>query len=149
MDKDLAWGLVFSLGGLSGFIWSCRNLWLGIQSYHWNLIDCDIIESQIEIWSWRMQKSYAPKISYEYTFDTLHYQGNKVRYGGMWETESDANAYHEKYAEGSTVKVSVDPIHPERSVLVPGASILIYLKIIASIFFGALGYKLLWPYLMD
>lgn len=129
MDKKLGYGLLLSLGGLVGFIWSSRNLWLAIRSRRWNLFDCHIIDSRIEIRRGRI-RYYVPIISYEYTFDGLHYEGNKIRYAGTWETESGSRDYCDKYSLGRIVKVSVDPIHPERSVLVPGASLLSYLYVI-------------------
>jgi hypothetical protein len=145
MDHKLIYGLLLSLGGLVGFIWSSRNLWRAILSRHWNLIDCDIIESRVEIRRARI-KGYVPIISYKYTFDGLHYEGYKIRYGGTWETESGSRDYCDKYSAGSVVKVSVDPLHPERSVLVPGASSLSYLYVFGSIVSAAIGFVLLFTY---
>jgi hypothetical protein len=148
MDHKLIYGLLLSLGGLIGFIWSSRNLWLAILSRHWNLIDCDIIESRVEIRRARI-RAYVPIISYKYTFGGLHYEGYKIRYGGTWETESGSRDYCEKYPVGSIVKVSVDPIHPERSVLVPGASLLSYLYVIGSMVSAAVGSVLSFSYLAN
>lgn len=148
MQQRLAFAFTFGLGGLIGFTWSSRNLWLALRSHHWNLVDCDIIESRVEERSTSRGRWYVPIISYEYKFEGLHFEGNKIRYGGTWGTESEANAYCEKYPEGSTVKVSVDPIHPERSVLVPGGTF-IYLAFIASIVSAVLGFSPLFAYLID
>jgi len=148
MNQRLAFALTFGLGGLIGFIWSSRNLWLAVRSHHWNLVDCDIMESRVEIRKDRYGRSYIPIISYEYKFEGLHFEGNKIRYGGTWGTKSEANAYCEKYPEGSSVKVSVDPIHPERSVLVPGGTF-IYLAFIASIVSAVLGLSPLLAYMTD
>jgi len=148
MDHKLIYGLLLSLGGLIGFIWSSRNLWLAVLSRRWNLVDCDIIESRVEI-IWGRIRAYVPIISYKYTFDGLHYEGNKIRYGGTWETESGSRDFCEKYSLGGIAKVSVDPIHPERSVLMPGASLLSYLSVIGSIVSAAIGFVLLLTYLMD
>jgi hypothetical protein len=148
MDHKLIYGLLLSLVGLIGFIWSSRNLLLALRSHHWNLVDCDIIDSRVEIRRARI-KAYVPIISYQYTFDGLHHAGNKIRYGGTWETESGSRDYCEKYSVGSIVKVSVDPIHAERSVLVPGASLLSYLCVIGSIVSAAIGFVLLFTSLMN
>ncbi len=145
MDHKLIYGLLLSLGGLIGFMWSSRNLWLAIRSHHWNLVECDIIESRVQI-IWGRIRAYVPVISYEYTFDGLHYEGYKIRYGGTWETESGSRDYCEKYSVGSVVKVSVDPMHPERCVLVPGASLLSYLYVIGSIASEAIGFILFFTY---
>ena len=145
MDHELIYGLLLSLVGLIGFIWSSRNLWLALLSRHWNLANCNVIESRVETRRGRI-RYYVPIISYEYTFDGLHHAGNKIRYGGTWETESGSRDYCEKYSIGSIVKVSVDPIHPERSVLVPGASLLSYFYVIGSIVSAAIGFVLLFTY---
>jgi len=140
MDKNTFGFLLFGLGGLIGFIWSSRNLWLAIRSRHWNLFNCDIVESRVEKRSgWRIT-SYIPIISYKYTFDGVHYEGNTIRYGGTFGRESRSRDYCETYSAGSIVKVSVDPTHPKRSVLVPGVSLFLIWEIIFSAVIGTLGF---------
>ena len=146
MDKNIFGFLVFGLGGLMGFAWSLRNLWLAIRSRLWNLYDCDIIDSRVEKRrGWRIT-SYVPIISYEYIFDGVRYEGNKIRYGGTFDSESRSRNYCEIYSVGRIVKVSVDPIHPKRSVSVPGVSLFLVWEIMFSAVIGTLGFIALLLY---
>lgn len=146
MDEKTFFFLLFGLIGLTSFASFLRELWLAIRSRHWNLFDCDIIDCQVEKRrGWRIT-SFVPIISYEYTFDGVRYEGNKIRYGGTWDSESNSRDYCEKYSVGRIVKVSVDPIHPKRSVLVPGVSLFLIWEIIFSIVIGTWGFAALILY---
>jgi Protein of unknown function (DUF3592) len=130
----LGWGLV----ALTGLIWSLRNLWLALRSKYWNEVDCEIIESDVKITQLK-GKSYRPMISYRYNVNGFDYEGNKIKYGATWGSESVANDYCEKYPVGKIVKVSFDPMNHNRSVLEPGASWRIFGAIILFLAIGAMG----------
>ena len=138
----LGWGLV----GLTGLIWSLRNLWLALQSKYWNEVDCEIIESDVKITQLK-GKSYRPMISYRYNVNGFDYEGNKIKYGATWGSESVANNYCEKYPVGKKVKISIDPNNYGRSVLEPGASLSTIVWIILYSALAAMGYRALLAYL--
>ncbi len=128
------WGLV----GLAGLIWSLRNLWLSLRSKYWNEVDCEIIESYVKITQLK-GRSYRPMISYRFNVNGLEYEGNKIKYGATWGTETVANDYCEKYPVGKIVKVNFDPMNHKRSVLEPGASWRIFGAILLFLAAGAFG----------
>jgi hypothetical protein len=138
----LGWGLV----GLTGLIWSLRNLWLALRSKYWNEVDCEIIESDVKTIQLK-GKSYRPVISYRYNVNGFDYEGNKIKYGATWGTESVANDYCEKYPAGKIVKVSFDPMNHHRSVLEPGASWRTFGAIILFLAAGAWGLTGILDYL--
>jgi Protein of unknown function (DUF3592) len=154
MNGNLSIFLVNGLGGLIGYglcgfiglIWSLRNLWLSLRSKYWNIVEGEIKESYVKITQYR-GKAYYPIISYRYNVDGLDYEGNKIKYGGMWRTESVANDYCERYRVGDKVKVSFDPMNHDRSVLEPGASWRIWGAIILFLAVAAIGYRALLTYL--
>jgi hypothetical protein len=138
----IGWGLC----GLIGLIWSLRNLWLSLRSKYWNIVEGKINESYVKITQYR-GKMYYPIISYTYNVDGFDYEGNKIKYGGTWRTESVANDYCMKYPVGEKVKVSFDSMNHNRSVLEPGASWRIYGAIILFLALAAMGYRALLAYL--
>ena len=138
--------LGWSLFALIGLIWNLRNLWLSLRSKYWNEVDCEIIESHVEI-TYIRGRSYHPIISYRFNVNGFDYEGNKIKYGGMWRTESVANDYCERYRVGDKVKISFDPMNHKRSVLEPGASWRIFGAIILFLALAAMGYRALLAYL--
>ena len=130
--------LGWSLFALIGLIWNLRNLWLSLRSKYWNEVDCEIIESHVEITYFR-GKNYHPIISYRFNVNGIDYEGNKIKYGGIGATKSAADDYCERYRVGDKVKVSFDPMNHNRSVLEPGASWRIYGAIILLLALGAMG----------
>jgi hypothetical protein len=109
-----------------------------LRSKYWNEIDCEIIESDINInriGNW----SYNPIISYRFNVNGFDYEGNKIKYGGTGATKSAANAYCEKYPIGKIVRVHFDPMNHNRSVLEPGHSWRIFGMIILFLLLEAWG----------
>lgn len=78
-------------------------------------------------------------ISYRFNVNGLEYEGNKIKYGATWGTETVANDYCEKYPVGKIVKVNFDPMNHKRSVLEPGASWRIFGAILLFLAAGAFG----------
>jgi len=136
--------LIFvSLASSAGLLWSLVNLWRAIRSQDWDQIDCVITESRVEIRPLRHNTRYIPIIKYKYSVIGLPYEGNNLKYGGTWSFKSTSYAYCDKYPTGKTVKVSVDPRNPKRSVLEPGASLRSYFSVIIAIAFGVVGLTIL------
>ena len=135
--------LFFSLASSAGLIWSVVFLWWAIRSQNWDRIDCVITESRVEIKRIKNNTRYIPIINYKYSVNGLPYQGNNLKYGGTWSFKSTSYGYCDKYPTGKTVKVSVDPSNPKRSVLEPGTSLRSYLFVIITIAFGIVGFTIL------
>ncbi len=145
MDQNLVFSLASALIGLIGLVWSLRNLYRGIQSRNWDLIDCEITDSEVEMIPLRA-RLYIPRISYKYSIGGIQYEGSRLRYGATWRTESIANGYCEEYYTGKITKVSVNPNYYGRSVLQPGTTFQLYLTIIVWIVLGAIGVNFLLAY---
>ena len=135
--------LFFSLASSAGLIWSVVFLWWAIRSQNWDRIGCMITESRVEIKRFKNNTRYIPIINYNYNVNGLPYQGNNLKYGGTWSFKSTSYGYCDKYPTGKTVKVSVDPSNPKRSVLEPGASLRSYFSVIIAIAFGVVGLTIL------
>ena len=121
MYTTIALPLLISLGALIGLIWAIISLWRALDSEEWDRVDCEIVESRVDIRRGRTT-SYVPIITYKYAVNGLHYEGKKIKYGGMWSFKSTADDYCKKYSSGRIVKVNVDPNDPNKCVLERGAS---------------------------
>ena len=141
-NLGLAFGFLFC-GGVAGL---CAYLRLiGERTNTWPKRKAKIVESKLaaRIDSERMT-SYVPKIRYEYELNGRLHTGSEIHYRSspVFQIESDAKAFTDRFPVGLETEVRIDPANPSQSVLIPGAlprvMILIVTGILGMIFFGAM-----------
>lgn len=95
----------------------------------------------------RTDRTYAPRVTYEYEYEDEEYSGGDVHPGGTWATGNKArmremvDEYRDK--TGETVPVYVDPKKPERSYLREGILWHAYLAIAVGLLTLAAGTALI------
>lgn len=85
----------------------------------------------------RADRTYAPRVTYEYEYEGEEYSGDDVHPGGTWATGNKARmrGIVDEYRDstGEAVRVYVDPKNPERSYLREGVLWHAYVAIVVGL----------------
>jgi hypothetical protein len=121
-------------GGLTGL---CVSAWIkGRQTEMWLKRSGKIIESAVHSRNDADRNtSYSPRIRYEYAFNEVKHIGNEIyhRSSPVYQTDTEARNFVNKYPVGSTVEIRVNPRDVSESVLIPGALPKIYILIATGV----------------
>jgi hypothetical protein len=104
----------FAVGGGAATVWGMRGLWRGLRSLRWPKVPGVVKGVRI--------LDGGVLVSYEYTVESQHFLGNRVRFGGppIFETDSGAAHYASRFPIGGKIPVHYDPQAPEQAVLETG-----------------------------
>ena len=107
----------------------------GFLSQSWRQVSALVMTSSID----RSNNIYVPKIIYRYTINSHQYTDDNYSFAASYgSSKSACLAISEKYPEGSTIKVYVNPENPTMSVIVPGVhwSQYLWLACVVIVFAG-------------
>ena len=136
------------LFGLLAMALTIRDLWGAWSSRSWPAVEGKIMRAKVQRFlpsSGRRGNSWDWGIRYEYTVNSVRYEGQLAYYGGG-PTLRVARNIVIKFPAGAKAKVYYHPDHPGISVLIPGFNRFTYGGPIVTVLFFSLAAGL-WQYI--
>jgi hypothetical protein len=110
------------------------------ESPKWSTTDGIIISSGIKESKDEDSTTYEANVRYEYTIGEKRYSSNQVSFGQYGSSDPEhTQSIVRRYKKGQKVNVYVNPAHPDKSVLEPGATWSSYLPLGTSAIFVGIG----------
>ncbi|MFL6605677.1 MAG: DUF3592 domain-containing protein [Steroidobacteraceae bacterium] len=132
MDSSLAISVSFAAIAVVLLAVGILGVVAGQKQIPWTRVSGRVVRSGVEY----RGEEFAAAVVYSYQHKNVEYTGNIVSFPQIvYNWRGPAERICQRYPEGATISVYVDPQNPKRSVLEPPSGVGVLALLLASVFF--------------